>query len=79
MSLCVGIIQFYDNDVSDQLVLQCKILFPDFQALQFYTITAFTRNEFCFALSILQVSGKQIDHVKLPTVCLLEFGRVSSQ
>ena len=66
LSLRLSIIQFCDNNVSDQLVLQCKISCADFQALQLYTFTALTRNELCFALSIFQVSGKQIHDIKAP-------------
>ena len=44
--------------------MQCVISCADFQALQFYTFAALTRNEFCLAWSIFQVSGKQIHDIE---------------
>ena len=70
---CLGIIQFCDNNnVSDQLVLQCVISCVDFfQTIQFYAFTALTLNTYCFALSIFKVSGVQIHDIEVPAVQFL--------
>ena len=51
---------FCDTSKVSDLILQCASSHVDFQALQFYAINCHNLNEFCFALSTFQVSGKQI-------------------
>ena len=69
--LYIYILNVCDNiNVSDQVALQYVISCVNFQTLQFYAFTALTPDAYCFASSILQVSGKQIHDMEVPAVQL---------
>ena len=75
LSNILSSIQFCDTSNVSDLMLQYASSHVDFQALQFYAIN----NEFYFALSTFQVSGKQISLTKLMVSSDLPRSTVTNQ